>query len=273
MGATSSAGEKHFCSRIVLRAPLPTADSPAKMEEGARTEEEGRDPQGAGFDAGSQGPEPRTTSHRRPSLPQRRYLFPHVIHDAHETRQQFSFFPSSKFLLCLLLAVLLHPGGCHPPSARFTPGTRRAGRGVALSGHTGDSIDQTRRSELRLQHPALERATGGGGSATAERQGRAAPSGALRERRCQLGCVPWQNPSPAEEPAHFAQGGGGPLRGVRGGASNVTVARRSEQCDCRHRCGRVLCRCPALSEFCLGAGPRSRLPFCVPKADFQVSVT
>ena len=58
------------------------------------------------------------------------HLFPHVIHDAHETCQQFGFLSSSKFLLGLLLAALLYPRGCHPPSvsaahARDLPGRAR----------------------------------------------------------------------------------------------------------------------------------------------------
>ena len=95
---------------------------------------------GARVSAGSvRGPSPGPPPPRRPSLPQRRYLFPHVIHDAHEACQQFGFLSSSKFLLGLLLAALLYPRGCHPPSvsaarARGSPGRAR---GCALQARCG----------------------------------------------------------------------------------------------------------------------------------------
>lgn len=57
--------------------------------------------------------------------------FPHVIHDTHETCQQFGFLSSSKFLFGLLLAALLHPRGFHSPSlsvvhARDSPVSARS---------------------------------------------------------------------------------------------------------------------------------------------------
>lgn len=166
---------------------------------------------------GARGRSPGPPPPSRPPLPHRRYLFPHVIHDTHEARQQFSFFSSSKFLLGLLLAAFLHPGGCHPPSARFTPGARRAGRGVARSEHPGASVCQTPRLRLRLQSPAPER-TGGGGSATTEEQGLEVPSEARGEVASRARLHLQENRSRAEEPAHCAGGGGGAMKGAGGGA-------------------------------------------------------
>lgn len=61
----------------------------------------------------------RTPAHRpappRPAPPcTAPHLFPHVVHDAHEPRQQLGFFASRKFLLSFLLATLFHAGGGHP---------------------------------------------------------------------------------------------------------------------------------------------------------------
>lgn len=175
--------------------------------------------------AADRGPSPGPPPRRRRSLPQRRYLFPHVIHDAHEARQQFSFLSSSKFLLGLLLAALLHPGGCHPPSTRFTPGARRAGRGVARSRHAGASVYQTPRPGPRLQRPAPEQR----GAATAVGQGPAAT------RRSTRGGDAFNS---AASPAEAEPGGGvcalrsrgrGRYEGSRGRSLRVTAARRSER--------------------------------------------
>lgn len=175
LGATASADEETLLENGLTRpSTKQQLGWRAKMEGSARTEEDSRDPPGAVSAQGARGASPGPPPPWRPSLPQRRYLFPHVIHDAHEARQQFSFFSSSKFLLGLLLAALLHPGGCHPPSARFTPGAGRAERGVARSGHAAASVYQTARPGLRLQRPAA-------GAATAEGQGLAAPSETHRE--------------------------------------------------------------------------------------------
>lgn len=109
-----------------------TNGSFAQTERRARTEQEdGRGPWAPVSAQGARVASPGPPPPRRLSLPQRRYLFPHVIHDSHETRQQFSFFTSSKFLLGLLLAALLHTRGCHPQSATFTPGACRARLGAA----------------------------------------------------------------------------------------------------------------------------------------------
>lgn len=191
-------------------------------------EEEGRDPQGAGFGRNSQGPESQTTSPAcRRSLPQRRYLFSHVIHDAHEACQQFSFLSSGKFLLGLLLAAFLHPGGCHPPSARFTPGAHRVGQEVARSWHAGASVYHTLRPGLRLPRRAPGQAAGGS-AAPAVGQGPAAPSEAPGEATSRARLRLPQKQSPEVEPAHFAQGGGGTMKAGVGRGLHAAAARRTE---------------------------------------------
>ena len=130
LGVTASADEKALLLDSLKRPSTNNSfASVQKREDRGRrgSRSKGREFQPSEQGAGIPDHLPRCSR----SHPPRRYLFPHVIHDTHEACQQFRFFSSGKFLLGLLLAAFLHSGGCHPPSARFTPGARRAGRGVA----------------------------------------------------------------------------------------------------------------------------------------------
>ena len=140
---------------------------------------------GARVSAGSvRGPSPGPPPPRRRSLPQRRYLFPHVIHDAHETCQQFGFLSSSKFLLGLLLAALLYPRGCHPPSvsaahARDLPGRAR---GCTFQARCGLCSPKHRGWESGWLHHS---ACGSAGTPRALQQGKARPPAQqIAVRRC-----------------------------------------------------------------------------------------
>ena len=82
------------------------------------------------------------------------FLFLHIIHDVHEACQQFSFLLCGKFLLSLLLAAFLHPGCCHPPSARFTPGAHWVGQEVACFWHTEASLYPRLKPGLQLPRRA-----------------------------------------------------------------------------------------------------------------------
>lgn len=222
---------------------MPARENGRKGEDGGRrgSGSTGREfePQGARVP----GPGSRTPPPCCPPLPHRRYLFAHVIHDTHEARQQFSFFSSSKFLLGLLLAAFLHHGGCHPPSARFTPGARRAGRGVARTGHAGASVYQTPRRGLRLQRPTLGR-TGGGGAATAEEPGPEVPSEARAEAASRARLQLLENRSRADEPAHCAGGGGDATKGAGRGALRHSRA----PLEATQRAGAAVALVPAWSR-------------------------
>lgn len=199
--ATASPDEALLLQNCLTRPSTNSGFAGVQRKKGrTRTEEEeGRDPQGAGFGRNSQGPESRTTSPAcRRSLPQRRYLFSHVIHDAHEACQQFSFLSSGKFLLGLLLAAFLHPGGCHPPSARFTPGAHRVGQEVARSWHAGACLPHTEVGTWLPRHGPGQ--AGGSSVASAVGHGPAAPSEARRDSMSQARLCLQQKQSLEEEP-------------------------------------------------------------------------
>lgn len=176
----------------------------------ARTEEESRDPPGAVSAQGARGASPGPPPPWRPSLPQRRYLFPHVIHDAHEARQQFSFFSSSKFLLGLLLAALLHPGGCHPPSARCTPGAGLPSEGLHAPGTLGLLFTKQRGRDCGCSALLPARPL---------RNDKAwrPPQKLTGRRRRGLGGVPTE-PEPGRGVCALGSGGGRARKGAGGGA-------------------------------------------------------
>lgn len=178
------------------------------MQGRARTEEEeGRDPRGAGFSRVRQGPKPRTTSPTptvtpTEAVPVSRMLFMTPMKPANTY-----FLSSSKFLprsssCCSFstpeAAILLR-------SARLTPGTRRAGRGVALSRHAGACVHQNHRGWESgwLYHSAC-----GSAGTPQTLQGKARrPAQKIAVRRCSR----W-----AASPAEPEPGGGACALGSRG---------------------------------------------------------
>lgn len=104
-------------------------------------------------------PGPATSLRRAPALRtalHRPHLLPHVVHDAHEPRQQLGFFASRKFLLGFLLATLLHARGGHPLlalcgfAATVRPPHAAVGSTalVAERGELREHRGRTRRSQL-----------------------------------------------------------------------------------------------------------------------------
>lgn len=140
---------------------------------------------------------------------------------------------ASFFSVFFLLLFSTPEAAILPRSARLTPGTRRAGRGVALSRHAAACVHQTTEAGEWLAVPPCLR--------TRRRQrshcGRTRPDDALRrslEGDVVAGLRLQQNRSPEEEPAHLARGSGAAKedwgRGLR-----VRAARRSERLQARCR--------------------------------------